>query len=138
MKESILASHKVILFDGVCNLCNGAVNFVIKRDKNDIFRFAALQSEVGKKLLNQFQIDPIKTDSIILIDNNKAYIKSAAALRIARRLNAAYPLLYGFVIVPKLVSDRIYDFIAARRYKWFGKKEFCMIPTKELQAKFLE
>ena len=137
MKSNILKSHKILLFDGVCNLCNGAINFVIRHDKNDVFLFASLQSDLGKELLKKYKIDSQKIDSIILIDNDKVYVKSAAALCAARYLNAAYPLLYGFMVVPKFIRNGVYDYIARNRYKWFGKRESCMIPTLELKAKFL-
>lgn len=130
-------NKKIILFDGVCNLCNNSVTFIIKRDKKDIFRYAALQSEIGKELTKKFSIDASKTDSIILIDGKKAYVKSSAALRIARHLNGGYPLLYGFLILPAFIRNFFYDIIARNRYKWFGKKDSCMIPTPELKSKFL-
>ena len=129
--------HKIILFDGVCNLCNSSVTFAIKRDKNDIFRFAALQSEIGMQLISKFKIDTSQTDSIILVEGNKYYEKSSAALHITKHLSGGWPLLYGFIILPKFIRNAVYDFIAKNRYKWFGKKESCMIPTPELQAKFL-
>lgn len=128
---------KIILFDGVCNLCNGAVIFTIERDKNNLFRYAALQSAPGRKLIAKHGIDTSKTDSIILVDGDEYYIKSSAALRVARHLSGGYPLLYGFMILPKLIRDRIYDIVAHNRYKWFGRKESCMVPTPELKAKFL-
>ncbi len=131
------SKHKIILFDGVCNLCNGSVVFAIKRDKNDVFRFAALQSEVGGELTSKFNIDTSKTDSIILIDGENHYVKSSAALRIAKHLSGGWPLMYGFIIIPKFIRNAVYDYIAKHRYKWYGKKESCMIPTPELQAKFL-
>ncbi|MAP53838.1 thiol-disulfide oxidoreductase DCC family protein [Altibacter sp.] len=130
-------AHKIILFDGVCNLCNSSVVFIIKRDKKDVFRFAALQSNVGMVLVNEHGIDTSKTDSIILIDGNRSFEKSSAALRIARELSGAYPLLYGFIIVPKFIRNWVYDYIAKNRYRWYGKKESCMIPTPELKSKFL-
>lgn len=130
-------NHKIILFDGVCNLCNGAVTFIIKRDKKDVFKFAALQSEIGQELISKFKIDTSKLDSIILIDGEKHYEKSSAALRIAKYLSGAYPLLFGFMVVPKFIRNAVYDYIAKNRYKWFGKKESCMIPTAELKSKFL-
>ena len=129
--------HKIILFDGVCNLCNSSVVFAIKRDKNDVFRFAALQSEVGEQFISKFDIDTSKTDSIILIDGDNYYERSSAALHIAKHLSSGWPLLYGFIILPKFIRDSVYNFIAKNRYKWFGKKESCMIPTPELQSKFL-
>ena len=130
-------NHKIILFDGVCNLCNSSVNFVIKKDKNDVFRFAALQSVIGQQYIERFNINPSKTDSIILIDGDKHYIKSTAALTIAQSLKGAYPLLYAFMIVPNFIRNWVYDYIAKNRYQWYGKKESCMIPTPELKSKFL-
>ncbi|MEE2802003.1 MULTISPECIES: thiol-disulfide oxidoreductase DCC family protein [Nonlabens] len=132
-----MQDKKIILFDGVCNLCNGAVVFIIKRDKKDVFRFAALQSEIGEKLLRKHQIDPEKTDSIILVDDNNAFAKAGAALRIAQQLSGLWPALAILRIVPRFISNAVYDWIASNRYQWFGKKESCMIPTPELKAKFL-
>lgn len=129
--------YKIILFDGVCSLCNGAVTYIIKRDKKNVFKFAALQSEIGKELVSKFKIDTSKVDSIILIDGEKHYEKSSAALHIAKHLSGAYPLLFGFIIMPEFIRDSFYDYIAKNRYKWFGKKESCMIPTLELKSKFL-
>ncbi len=133
----IAGDHDIILFDGVCNLCNGAVTFIIKRDPKNNFKFAALQSDIGKKLLAQHQIDPKMTDSIILVRGDYAFAKASAALRIAQKMSGAWPLLYGFIIVPKFISNLVYDFIARNRYKWFGKQESCMIPTPSLRSKFL-
>jgi predicted DCC family thiol-disulfide oxidoreductase YuxK len=127
----------IILFDGVCNLCNDAVLFIIKRDHNRRFKFAALESDVGNALLKQHQIDPSKVDSIILISKNVAYIKASAALHIAKGLSGLWPLLYAFIIIPDFISNGVYDFIAKNRYKWFGKKESCMIPTPDLKSRFL-
>lgn len=129
--------HKIILFDGVCNLCNGTVMFVIKKDRKDIFRFASLQSETGESLTAKHGIDTAKVDSILLIDGGAVYVKSTAALRIARSLPGGYPLLYGFMIVPRFLREWIYEGIARKRYAWFGKKESCMVPTPELKSKFL-
>ncbi len=126
----------IILFDGVCNLCNSSVSFIIKHDKKNYFRFAALQSEKGKDLLKTLNVDV--NNSMVLIENDKVYIKSAAALRIVKHLNGFYPLIYFFIIVPSPIRNFIYDFIARNRYKWFGKKETCMIPTEKLRSKFLE
>lgn len=129
--------HKIILFDGVCNLCNSSVQLVLKNDKKDTFRLAALQSDVGKKLSAKHGIDTSQTDSIILIDSDTCYTKSTAALKIAKHLSGAYPLLYGFMIVPKFIRNIVYDYIAKNRYKWYGKQESCMIPTPALKSKFL-
>ncbi|AGC78362.1 putative DCC family thiol-disulfide oxidoreductase YuxK [Nonlabens dokdonensis] len=127
----------IVLFDGVCNLCNGAVLFIIKHDKKDRFRFAALESKIGEELLARHQIDPTKIDSIVLISGDTAFAKAGAALRISKHLSGLWPLLYAFIIVPKFIANAVYDFIARNRYKWFGKKESCMIPTPELKSKFL-
>jgi len=130
--------EKIILFDGVCNLCNGAINFIIKHDPKAKFKFAALQGETGKQLLAKHNINPKETDSIVLIDTDKVSVKSSAALRIAKDLNKAYPLFFGFMIIPNFIRNAVYDFIAAHRYKWFGKKESCMLPTPELKSRFLD
>lgn len=133
----MMEGKHIVLFDGVCNLCNGAVLFIIKRDKKDRFRFAALESDLGKELLARHNIDPSKIDSIVLISGDSAFAKAGAALRIAKYLTGLWPLLYSLVIIPKFIADAVYDFIARNRYKWFGKKESCMIPTPELKSKFL-
>jgi len=129
---------KVILFDGVCNLCNSSVQFVIKRDRKDMFRYTALQSEVGQKMIGERGIDTSQVDSILLIEPGVAYYtKSDAALKIGQSFGGGYVLLAIFTWIPKSIRDAIYDFVARNRYKWFGKQESCMIPTPELKAKFL-
>ena len=130
------SKHKVILFDGVCNLCNSFVNFVIRNDKKEVFKFAPIQSNFGEIALKKHRINSKDTDSIILIDEDNYYIKSTAALYIAKELSGAYPLLFCFMIVPKFIRNWIYDLVAKNRYKWFGKKVSCMIPTPELKNKF--
>ncbi|WP_405250334.1 thiol-disulfide oxidoreductase DCC family protein [Dokdonia sp. Asnod3-C12] len=133
-----MQNKKIILFDGVCNLCNGAITFIIQRDKNDVFRYAPLQSEVGKNLAAKHNIDLDKVDSIILVTDQSAVAKSTAALRIAKHLSGGWPLLAVFFILPTFLRNAVYDFIARNRYKWFGKKDACMIPTPELKSKFLD
>ncbi|KQC29042.1 thiol-disulfide oxidoreductase DCC family protein [Flagellimonas eckloniae] len=129
---------KIILFDGVCNLCNGAIQFIIKHDKKDMFRYAALQSEIGERLIAERSIDTTKVDSIILIEPGVAYFtKSDAALHIAMDFGGLWKALAIFTWIPATFRDTIYDLVARNRYKWFGKKDQCMIPTPELQAKFL-
>ena len=135
MKQN--AAYKTILFDGVCNLCNDSVIFIIRHDKKDVFRFTALQSDAGKLIATKYGIDTSLIDSIILIDEDNYYVKSTAALKIAGQLSGAYPLLYGFMVIPGFIRNWVYDIIAKNRYKWFGKKESCMIPTPELKNKFL-
>lgn len=127
----------IILFDGVCNFCNSSVNKIIKHDKKNRFKFAALQSEIGKKLLQKYALDASKMDSIILIENDAAFIKSTAILRIAKQLNGIYPLAYSFIIIPTFIRNFFYDFIARNRYKWWGKNDSCMIPTDEVKEKFI-
>lgn len=130
---------KIILFDGVCNLCQSSVQFVIKRDKGDLFRFASLQSDFGQSLTAKLKIDTSKVDSIVLIDEKGVYwVKSGATLRIARYLGGGYPLLSVFLIFPASLRNIFYDYIARNRYKWYGKQDACMIPTPELKAKFLD
>ena len=132
-------NKKIVLFDGVCNLCNEAIQRIIKHDKKDIFRFASLQSDFGKKLIEERGLDPEELDSIMLIEPGVAYYrKSTAALEISRDLSGGYSLLKNFLFLPENLRDGIYDFIASNRYKWFGKKEQCMIPTPELKSKFLD
>ncbi|WP_298869330.1 thiol-disulfide oxidoreductase DCC family protein [uncultured Allomuricauda sp.] len=129
---------KIILFDGVCNLCNGVIQFIIKRDKKDLFRYAALQSETGIRLTQERGIDTSKIDSFILIEPGVAYFtKSDAALRIGQDFGGLWKVLAIFTWIPTSFRNVVYDFIARNRYRWFGRKDACMIPTPELQAKFL-
>lgn len=129
--------HPVILFDGVCNFCNSAINFVLKQDKKDIFRFAPLQSEAGQKLLQQYSLSTKDFDSFVLIDNGKVHKKSAASLRVMTKLPWYWKEAQLFRIIPTIFRDAIYDFIAQNRYKWFGRKDQCMIPTQEMKSRFL-
>jgi predicted DCC family thiol-disulfide oxidoreductase YuxK len=129
----------IVLFDGVCNFCNDSVRFVIKRDKKDLYRFASLQSDLGKTLTSERGINTEIIDSIILIQPGEAYhIKSDAALEIAKNLSGLYPVLSVFQFLPVGFRNFFYDFIARNRYKWFGKKEVCPMPTKEEREKFLD
>lgn len=132
-----MRDQPVILFDGICNFCNRTVNFAIKRDKKSLLKFAPLQSDVAKELLASFNLSSEEMSSIVLIEKEKSYTRSTAALRVCRYLNNLWPLMYGFIIVPKFIRDRIYDWVANNRYRWFGKKEVCMIPTPEVRSRFL-
>lgn len=127
----------IILFDGVCNFCNGSVNFVIEHDAENYFKFAPLQSDVAQGLLDKFKIDKSATDSVVLVENETVYTHSTAALRIARKLDGAFSWLYVFVIVPKFIRDFFYKLFAKYRYKLFGKKDVCMMPTAEIREKFI-
>jgi len=131
-------AHPVILFDGVCNLCNSSVQFIIKRDRKRIFRYASLQSEFGKKIIERFKLADKNIDSIILFENNSIKIKSTAVLQVLKRTGGIYSILYVFIIVPESIRNGIYDFIARNRYRWFGKRETCMIPTPELKKRFID
>ena len=128
----------IVLFDGVCNLCDASVQFVIRRDPRGIFQFASLQGNVGSELARGSGVDPSALDSIVLLDHGKVYRKSSAALRIAKRLNAAWPLMYVFIVVPAPVRDLVYDFVGNRRYRWFGRKDQCWVPDADLRSRFLD
>lgn len=131
-------NKQLILFDGVCNLCNASVQYVIRHDKKDKFRFAALQSEVGQSIMRQFGVDRTKTDSVLLYrGDHKLFYKSTAALKIAIQLGFPINLMGSFLIVPVFIRNRVYDYIAKNRYRWYGKRNECMIPTPELKSKFL-
>ncbi|MEZ4803181.1 MAG: DCC1-like thiol-disulfide oxidoreductase family protein [Gelidibacter sp.] len=134
-----LPKHKqLILFDGVCNLCDASVQYIIKHDKNDVFRYTALQSEVGQEIIKLYNIDTNKTDSILLYSKERGIsYKSTAALKIASQLGFPRNLLVVFLIIPSFIRNLVYDYIAKNRYKWYGKKDECMIPTPELKSKFL-
>jgi predicted DCC family thiol-disulfide oxidoreductase YuxK len=132
-----MAVQSIILFDGVCNLCNAAVQFVIKRDKKNQFLFASLQSETGSNFLKDYGLDSAVMNSFVLIENGKAYQRSKAALLVLKKLSGLWALFYGFIIVPTFIRDGVYNFISRKRYKWFGRQDECMLPTPELKAKFL-
>ena len=134
-----LPKHKqLILFDGVCNLCNASVNYVIKHDRGNLFMFAPLQGEAGKQIINKFNLDISKTDSILLYSEEKGLkIKSSAAITIASKLGFPRNLMIVFYIIPPFIRNWVYDHVAKNRYKWYGKKEVCMVPTPELQERFL-
>ena len=126
-----------ILFDGVCNLCNGFVQFVIARDPAARFRFAPLQSPAADALLREAGVSSPLPDSVVLVEDGSIFVRSDAALRIARGLRFPWPLAFGFTVVPRAIRNRVYDLIAARRYRWFGRRETCMVPTPDLARRFL-
>lgn len=130
-------NHKIILFDGVCNLCNSSVNFIIDRDKNNIFKFSALQSETGRKYLDKFGLNPDDFDSVVLVTGDKFYTKSTAALRIIKEFPSVWKTLYIFIIIPPPLRNFLYDIISKNRYSWFGKKDSCRMPSPELKNKFI-
>ena len=132
-----MQNHHIILFDGVCNFFNFWVNFIINRDKNDIYKFTAMQSDSGQKLLQEFKLNVSDFDTFVLIVNDKHFTKSAAALMISKNLKSIIKLLYPLIILPRPIRDFFYDLIAKNRYKFFGKRDICRIPTEEERDKFL-
>ena len=127
----------IVLFDGVCNFCNASVNFVIERDKAGYFKFAPLQSEFGEELVAKHGIDIADTDSVIVVENDRAYTHSSAALRIAKQLDGIWSWSYAFIIVPKPIRDLAYRVFAKHRYRLFGRQDACMMPSPEIRARFL-
>ncbi len=145
-----MVNEEIIFFDGICNFCNSSVNFIIKRDKKNYFKFASLQSEFAKNFFDEYRrvhlvpkahlgngIKEKKLDSIILFENNKLYIKSSAALHIAKHLKGLWKIFFIFIIIPPFIRNFLYDIIAKNRYKWFGKRESCMIPDDKMKNRFL-
>jgi predicted DCC family thiol-disulfide oxidoreductase YuxK len=128
----------IVLFDGICNYCNYWVNFAVRRDSKQKLLFTPLQGETAKRLLPQYNISPTALSSVILIDKEKAYTQSTAALRMSRYLDGGWKLLYGLIIIPKPIRDFFYNIIARNRYKWYGKRDECMVPSPELRDRFLE
>lgn len=135
--HAVMNQQSIILFDGVCSLCNSVIQFIIKRDKKNYFSFASLQSVQGQKILSQCNPPPNDVNSFVLVENGKPYTRSTGALKVAKKLNGLWPLLYCFIIIPKFIRDGLYKWIAGHRYKWFGRKNECMIPPAELRARFL-
>ena len=130
--------NHVVFFDGICNLCSESVQFIIKNDRNNVFKFSSLQSEFAQKTLSNKNIKEISTSrTIILLSNNNTYAKSGAVLRIARLLRFPLNLLYIFIIVPPFIRNAIYEYISNNRYRWFGKKQECWIPNETLKSKFI-
>lgn len=132
-----MSQQPVILFDGVCNFCNSAVNFVIKRNAKANIFFTPMQSDAGQKLLQQYNLPVHDMQSFIFIDEGKVYKQSTAAFRVCRYLRGLWPVCYGLIIIPNFIRDGIYNWIAKNRYKWFGMRQTCMMPTPEVKARFL-
>ncbi len=132
-----MKEHPLILFDGICNFCNSAVNFVIKKDKEAVIHFAPLQSPKGRLYLKQYNYPVNNLNSFVFIEDNKVYTKSTAALKVCRHLKGGWPLCYGFIIVPKFIRDGIYSWVEKNRYNWFGVRQECMMPTPEVRSRFV-
>jgi predicted DCC family thiol-disulfide oxidoreductase YuxK len=135
--NNILKNKTILLFDGYCNLCHSSVQFVLKHEKNQELYFTSLQSPIGIEILNHYSINPKEIDSLVLIEKNKAYTKSSAALRLGKYLKGFYSLGYIFIIVPSFIRNWVYDYIAKNRYKWYGKQDSCIVPDENLAKRFL-
>lgn len=138
MNNSIKPLTYIVLFDGVCNLCNSSVQFVIKHDHKKLFSFASLQSEFGQQLLKEKGLPTENFNSFMLLENDQLFSKSTGALRMLKHLGSGWQILYAFIIVPKFIRDAVYNFVSQNRYRWFGKKEACWIPTPDLKKRFLD
>ena len=137
-KTDTITTQDVLLFDGVCNLCNSSVNFIIDHDPKGQFKFAALQSDFGQERLKELGFNQEEFDSLVLLSEGKVYRKSTAALRIAKKLNGLWPLLYIFIIIPPFIRHAVYDLIGKNRYRWWGKRDSCRMPTPELRQRFVD
>ncbi len=131
------AAETIVLFDGVCNLCNGSVQFLLRRDRRRRFRFAALQSAAGRALLEQYGLSTQTLETIVVLEGGQARVRSDAALHLARRLPWPWPALAVFRILPRPLRDALYSFVARHRYRWFGRTESCMLPTPDVADRFL-
>lgn len=138
MSGEAAENHAIVLFDGVCNLCSGLVQFIVPRDPEGTFRFASLQSDVAADLVESCDVSTDELDSIVVIEGDECYVKSAAVIRIAARLGGIYSLVRLARILPRSIRDWGYDRVANRRYRWFGQKDQCMIPTGDVEQRFLE
>lgn len=136
--NNIEEKHPVVLFDGVCNLCNRSVRFILARDPGGIFRFAPLQSDAGKNILRRFNLPTDKFGSFILLEEGELYTKSSAALKVLNELGGFWKLLYIFIVIPAPFRNAVYDLVAKNRYKWFGRSDECMVPTPEIRGRFLD
>lgn len=128
----------IILFDGICNLCNSSVQFVIRHDKKKQFKFASLQSDMGQQLIRIESKDPRSNNSFVLMESGNYYYRSTAALRVLLLLGGAWKLFYVFIVIPRFIRDAVYDFIARNRYRIFGKRNECMLPNDDLRDRFLK
>jgi len=135
--ENEIAPYSTVLFDGHCNLCSGSVKFIVRRDPQRRFRFAPLQSAIGAEIVERFGRESRDLSSILLLEGDRLYDRSSAALRIARGLRFLWPILSVGLLIPAPIRDWIYSWIARNRYRWFGKTEACMMPTDDLRARFL-
>ncbi len=137
-QRSVGQSCSIVLFDGECSLCNASVNFIIARDDQKRFRFASLQSAIGRRLLEQHGLPSSELGTVVLVEGQQAFTQSTAALRIARRLRWPWPFLFTLIVIPRFVRDFLYALIARNRYRWFGRSPSCQLPSPELREHFLD
>jgi predicted DCC family thiol-disulfide oxidoreductase YuxK len=137
MDQLLSQHHRIIFFDGACNLCQRSVQFILTHDKKGIFSFASLQSSIAEKTLMPYGISTAEMNTFILLENNKIYTRSTAALQVIKKLGGLWPLLYLFIIVPPFIRDAVYNWIARNRYRWFGKQESCWMPREQWKSRFL-
>jgi predicted DCC family thiol-disulfide oxidoreductase YuxK len=133
-----MLQESILLFDGHCSLCNGAVDFVLKRDTRKKLLLASIQGTAGQGVLKKYHLPPSYLDTLVLVEQGKVYLGSTAALRVARLLGGGWPLFYGLIIIPKGIRDRIYQWISEHRYQWFGRRDTCRIPTASEREHFLK
>lgn len=133
-----VSTSPLLLFDGVCNLCSGTVQFILKHDQKEKFTFASLQSDIGQKILEENDLSTTDFQSFILMENGTCYARSTAALKVSGYLGFPYNLLLVFLLIPRPIRDYFYNIVAKNRYRWFGKKESCWLPTPELKKRFIE
>ncbi|WP_199619164.1 thiol-disulfide oxidoreductase DCC family protein [Paenibacillus alkalitolerans] len=129
--------QSIVLYDGVCNLCNGVVAFTLRRNRKASLKYAALQSDAGRAILRRCGLESIPTDTFIFVENGKPYVKSTAALRLAKHLDGGWRFAYCFIIIPRFVRDSVYTFVAKNRYRWFGRREACLLMRPEYRERFL-
>jgi predicted DCC family thiol-disulfide oxidoreductase YuxK len=131
-------NHAIVLFDGVCHLCTSTVQFIIKRDPHGYFTFASLQSEIGRTLLEKNGLQPDALETLVLVEGSRCFTRSDAALRVARHLSGGWSLLRVLLLIPKTIRDWGYTVIARNRYRWFGRQEICMVPSRDILDRFLQ
>ncbi|MEP0368327.1 MAG: thiol-disulfide oxidoreductase DCC family protein [Cyclobacteriaceae bacterium] len=131
-------NRPIVLFDGVCNLCNFFVNFIIDHDRKNQFLFGSLQSKEGKRILHKYSHHTDQLKTVVFIDEGVMYMRSTAALRVLKKLGMPWSMFFALIIIPRGFRDRIYDWISTNRYRWFGKRDACRVPTPELQQRFLD
>ncbi len=138
LENTLKTNTHILLFDGVCNFCDASVQFIMQRDSKKLFRYAAIQSDIGQQLLKHYKLPTDQISTVVLIENDHIWTHSDAGLRVAKQLGGAWPLAYVFWYIPRFIRDAIYRLLARNRYRWFGQKDACRIPTPNERAMFLD